>query len=148
MRRFARWVPWVLPGLLASAAPALAGDEAGWKSELAKDLVTIQGDRMVIEDYEVCKAGDASLQWKTRSEAPNDGSISRDNFVALTTVVALEVQHALGDAECREIDTPIGGVDIEVVVHMTGDGLRQAVTDHRSGETRSDTTLWRDVFPR
>ncbi|MGB5540735.1 MAG: hypothetical protein WBO37_11645 [Gammaproteobacteria bacterium] len=132
------------PGIIAS--PLSAEDTLDWKGQLARDLVEIKGERMVIEGYDLCKIGSANIQLRTYSEAPHDGSISRDNFVAITSASIFAYQMALGDAECKDIKAPIGDVDIEQSIYMTSEGIKQKFRDHRTNTENSTTELWSELL--
>jgi hypothetical protein len=136
----------LLPGL--PVPPAAGADGPGWKHELARDLVKVQGDTMVVEAYEVCTTDEASYQLHLRSQAPRDGGISRDNFVAFTVMARLAAESELGEADCKEVSAPIGEVDVRISIQMTGEGFRREYHDRRTGETDSSTVLWSDVFAR
>ena len=128
------------------SAPVSAEETKGWKEMLASDQVTIKGNKMTIEGYDLCTAGDANLQIKTYSEAPNDGSISRDNFVAFSAMNYYMFISLLGDNLCKHIDTPIANVDIEFTTIMTDSGMKTTSHDHRTNTENSTTVLWSDVL--
>ena len=127
-------------------APVCFGETQDWKKELARELVSFKGGKMIIETYELCKIGSSNLQVKTYSEAPRDGLISRDNFVAITVTSAWTYLSALGDTECKDIDRPIGNVDLELAIHMTKEGMKQDFKDHRTNARQSQTVLWSELF--
>jgi hypothetical protein len=128
------------------AMPLVAEEAEDWKSELAREQVEIKSGKMVIEGYDLCKVGIANLQLRTYSEAPHNGSISRDNFFALTTASVLAYQAALGNAECKHIKAPIGAVDLELSIHMTEDGMKQEYRDHRTNTQSATTGLWSELL--
>jgi hypothetical protein len=70
-----------------------------WGNMLSENLVTIESGKMVFEEFGLVKLQlpgyeQSRFQVKLHSEAPQDGIISRDNFVALTssyfTIILLE----------------------------------------------------------
>jgi hypothetical protein len=143
------------------AAP-LAAQE--WRDELRSDLVTMQGAKMVIEesglvtitlpDYEPSK-----FQAKLHSEAPVGGVISRDNFVAVTTMMeTMLLLTAFAEAyqvpasqfvqgwDFTELEAPIGTPDLEVNLVMTGDGMQFEVVNTSTGERSRETMTWAEVY--
>lgn len=134
-------------GLLMLASPLIAGAAQKWEKQLVRDLVEIKGNKMIIETYELCKVGIfGELKFKTYSEAPENGLISRDKFVALTIVSMLVYQAELGDAECREMKSSDDDVDFELQIHMSQDGMKQKFFDHTSDEVHASEESWPDLF--
>jgi len=140
------WVGAAALGVALAPSPGSAAEASDWKQVLAKDLVKVQGATMVIEAYEVCTTDEASLQLHLRSQAPKDGGISRDNFVAFTVMARLAAESELGEVACKEVEAPIGEVDVRISIHMTREGFRREYRDRRTGETDASTVLWSDVF--
>lgn len=116
-----------------------------WRKELKKDMVKVSKGKMTITEYEVCKLADSSIQIKTYSEAPTK-IISRDNFVALTAVYATEFSRQIGDLKCKDIDAPIGSVDVEILLYMTSQGIKMELQDKRTNTKNSGTVLWSEIF--
>lgn len=154
-----------LCGLLASSYPAFAETKDNMKARLRADLVTEKDGRFTIERVRICQlvrpkelGGGATrpFQVRARVEAPADGVISRDNFVALFTEIALSLRvkfagdlikglgpvQALGALRCKPIDAPIGAVDFEADVHMTKDGVQIEMMETASGKRQRQTVTW------
>lgn len=126
---------------------------ADWKKELAGPLVRISGTTMVYEEFELCTIAPtqegteaSSIQVRTRSEAPKDTFISRDNFVVITAAVSMAAVEQLGEPECKTLDTPIGQPDLEINIRMTESGMQVEYNDTTSGQKSRSTTLWQDLF--
>lgn len=137
--------------------------EVDWQKELLEETVEIREDKMVIEEFgllSIPSAPDASMQLKLYSEAPAAGVVSRDNLVAITamlqTTFMLEVAMALAantDAESlrdlfdyKELDEPIGNVDVEISLYMSKGGLQIEVRDTRTNQTNRSTMTWKEFF--
>lgn len=116
-----------------------------WQKELKKEIVKVSKGKMTITEYEVCKLGASSIQIKTYSEAPS-AIISRDNFVALTAVYSTELSSQIGDLKCKDIDAPIGSVDVEILLYMTNQGIKMELQDRRTNTKNTETVLWSDIF--
>ncbi len=109
---------------------------------------------MLIETHELCQIpssrsrqqNQSTLQVKTRSEAPQGRLISRDNFVAITTAVAVTVLAQLGGAECKTLKAPIGNADLEISIQMTTEGFQVEYHDTRTGQKSRNTTRWEQLF--
>lgn len=109
-------------------------------------MVKIAGGKMTMLDYEVCKLGNVSLQVKNYAEAPSDGSISRDNFVASATAYQFVMIQQLGQATCKSIAAPIGSTDLDILVYMSKEGMKIEFEDQRTKASSSQTILWPDLF--
>jgi hypothetical protein len=139
---------------VATSLFALEAAAQDWKKELASPLVRLAGRKMLIEQHELCAIPSAqkeqlrpsSLQVKTRSEAPQGKFVSRDNFVAITTAVALNVLAQLGGAECKTLKAPIGSADLEISIQMTEEGFQVEYHDTRTGQKSRNTTRWEQLF--
>ena len=77
---------------------------------------------------------------------PNDGSISRDHFVTMTTTYTLVNLMGLGELECKDIKAPIGSVDLELSIYMTDVGIKQVFRDKRTNTENSTTVLWSEIL--
>ena len=115
-----------------------------WEEELLEDVVEIKGDKMVIESFGLISMEDfgesSNMQVRIYSEAPAEGSISRDNFVSMTSMISLPYFIVLG--EYTEIDAPIGKVDMEISIYMAVTGLQVEFKDHVNDLTTRETQKW------
>jgi hypothetical protein len=139
--------------LVATSLFALEAAAQEWRKELAEPLVKLTSGKMLIETHELCQIPSSrsrqqksTLQIKTRSEAPQGRLISRDNFVAITTTVALDVLAQLGGAECKTLKAPIGSADLEISIQMTAEGFQAEYHDTRTGQKSRNTTRWEQLF--
>ena len=152
------------PFLAPNQANAADGD---WKKKLLEEAVAIEGEKMVTLEYGLLAfpaVPDATTQLKFYSEAPADSVISRDNFVAITTMIQTlffaELAIGLGIApeggaesigdlfDFQELDEPIGKADMEFNVYMNKGGLQIEVSDTRTGQTSRSTFTWREFLGR
>ncbi len=127
--------------------------QAGWRPELREDLVTIEDGKLVTEDFTLIDiTGGGSLQLAVRAEAPNDGNISRDNFVAMYSVVSYAfLEGMMEEAGVPEdnyttetLDELNGEADIRFDIYMTSEGMQLAVTTDDGTERFTQT--WDEVF--
>lgn len=138
----------ILASVLA-APSAIAGD---WRKELAAPLVKIAGGKMIYEEFELCSGAaqegteTSSIEVRTRSEAPNSKFISRDNFVALTAAMSMELLEQFGDLDCKTLDAPIGAADVEITFHMAEAGMQVEVSNTGTGQKSRSTMRWEDLF--
>jgi hypothetical protein len=148
--------------VVATASDVTA--QQSWQDQLKRELVSIRGDKMVIEAFSLDRISlpqyqPVELQVRYYSEAPRTGVISRDNFVAFTTALTVTVlQQSLAEAlnvpardflaayESREIPRPIGRPDLEIKVYMTADGFQLEVVNTATGETSRTTQTWDRVI--
>ena len=149
--------------LLVAAGPARAQD---WHEQLKANLVTISSGKMTLSDvglYKIQVPGyqAAQFQVKIHSEAPAAGSISRDNFVSLTTLMASTVFiNALAEGyrvpasefmqhiDFTELKSAIGTPDLELNVIMTTEGMQLEVVNNSSGQRTRQTMTWEQVFTK
>lgn len=135
-----------------------------WKQLLAKDLVTVQGGKMVFEEFDLVKLEvpgyqPAQFQLKVHAEAPVGGLISRDNFVALTsslTVVTFFAVYAQGyqvhaadfiqAVDFTELAAPIGTPDLELNLFMTDEGLQFEWVNTADGQRSRWTSTWAEAY--
>ena len=124
-----------------------SGVQPSWQMELAKDWVSFEGGKMVIEQFEVCSRGEISTQTRIRSETLKGGIISRDNFVALTAGLIAAAHQQTPAAKCKSINQPIGPVDHEVTIYMTDHGMKIESYDRNTSARESNTLVWSDMYP-
>lgn len=147
-------------GLLVPSA-ALAGD---WKTTISKDRVQIGNGKMTMEEFSLCKvtvpgAKKSAIQMRTYAEAPVNAGISRDFFVSFQSMTQTFMVLTMGSAaakgttvdalkalDCDPISAPIGKVDMEINLYMTGDGFQMAVVDGTTGKTSQSSTRWEDAL--
>ncbi len=158
----------ILLGLSVFYGQALAATPTDIKAKLKADVVTKKGGKLTIDRFRVCQlvrpkalGGGVSepFQVKSHVEAPTD-IISRDNFIALSTKVGINLRvsfakahikgmtpyEALTALRCKVIDAPIGAVDFEAAIHMSKDGMQLEVTETATGNIERQTQLWSQVF--
>lgn len=152
----------ILAGFLVPPAAA----QQDWKQQLAKELVTIKDGKMVYEEYDLAKITlpdyqPVQLQLKIHSEAPANGVISRDNFVALTsslTLVTFYTAYAqtykvpalqfLQAVDFTELTASIGTPDIELNLFMTDEGLQFEWVNTADGKRNRWTSTWAEVYAK
>jgi hypothetical protein len=138
--------------VLAATLPMSTALASDWKKELAAPLVTISKGKMVFEELQLCSAPAgtgaeaSSFQVKTRSEAPNNKFISRDNFVAITAAISMSIVEQFGELECKDLETPIGTADHEITILMAEGGMQVEVTNTGTGQKNRNTVRWEDMF--
>ncbi len=140
-----------LPGL------APASDDAS----LGEDLVEVRDGKLVFESYTVCGLSghfgwpdEIKLRQYAYAEAPSNGVISRDNFVAaiavyltavefsLATEVGVPPMQAFGAFDCDDVDAFEGKADVEIRMTMDGGGMNVEVLDTTSGQVIRRTLPW------
>ena len=126
-------------------SPVFAQD---WRQELKADLVTIANGKMTLNDiglYKIAVPGYQAAQYqvKIHSEAPAVGTISRDNFVSLTSMTASTVfitalaegyRIAASDfmqhVDYTELKSAIGTPDLELNLTMTSEGIQFEIVNN------------------
>ncbi len=109
---------------------------------LKEDLVTVKGDKMLMEEYYLVNSADEqgnsmSFQVKAYAEAPSDGCISRDNFVSNAAGIVTLMMAGMG--EIKYLETPIGNVDFELNMYMTASGYQLEIKDNNVNTTERIT---------
>lgn len=148
--------------LLVFASSASAQED--WEIELGEDLVEIQDGMMIIEDYALFKINlenydPVSLQIKFRGEAPENGIVSRDKFVSVTTLTTYQVLYeSFAQAyqvtsnqfsQATEIDdlaNPIGTPDLEIGLFLTDEGMQIEFVNTSTGDRNRMTRTWEEVY--
>ncbi len=161
----------VVMGLLALPVfpyPAAGDTNESSSSQLKADWVVQKDGKFVIDRFQLCQVfrpedlgGGVTkpFQVSAHIEAPTD-VISRDSFVGIGTELALSLRvnfasdiikgltpmQALEALQCKQIATPIGTVDLEVDVFMTGDGIQIEIVETATGQKQRETTSWAQVL--
>jgi hypothetical protein len=153
-----------LPLLAMLLLPSLARSQTDWQSRLQKDLVTIQGGKMVLDHYRLDKIqfpdiDPVNLQVKLHAEAPVVGLISRDNFVAHsitfgTMIMFLSYSEAYGVTmsqfleayDSEDLDAPIGTPNTEVNIIMTTAGVQFEIVNNLTGQRIRTIQSWEDLL--
>jgi hypothetical protein len=142
------------------ASPAVAGDD--WKKTISEDQIEIKDGKMTSESFSLCKIGPPdgnrkSMQIRDYVEAPVDSGLSRDFVVSFSTMMQTILlmgfaQASSGSAfnldnlDCNEINAPIGTVDFEINIYMTGEGFQLAIKNNGDGSTSRESERWEDMF--
>jgi hypothetical protein len=150
--------------LLFLSISCLHAQTPDWKTELGEDLVEIQGDKMMLEEYALIKLNvqgqeTNNLQVKLYAEAPKDGIISRDNFVNLTSMVTymslleiyanayqLSASEYFQAVDIEQIPNPIGTPDIELNLTATNAGLQIEFVSTADNQRRRVTQTWEEMY--
>jgi hypothetical protein len=147
--------PTVTLTLIALAFAASAAEPL-WKSELRQNRVERQGDKLVIDEYNLCtvtpRAGGEGMRIQARSYAEAPASlVSRDMFVTWVATLEAGVSAEYGrqgrTLNCKVIQKPIGEVDLETKLIMTDEGFQWEVANRRDGTTTRTTRSWDEVYP-
>lgn len=143
--------------------------ETDIEKKLLEEMVEIEDGKMKSTEFGLLsfpKLSGVTIRFKVYAEAPADGVISRDNFVALTTAtqamilfeIAVEAYSEAGVSyaefmknpseilDIDELDGPIGSVDLEISFYMNQGGLQIEVADTYSGGTERHKMTWAEVF--
>jgi len=142
------------------ATPAVAGDD--WKKTISEDQIEVKDGKMISESFSLCKLGPPdgdrkSMQIRDYVEAPVDSGLSRDWVVSFSTMMQTIMvlgfaQASSGDAfnldnfDCHEIDAPIGTVDFEFSIYMTGEGFQLEVKNNGDGSVSRDSDRWEEAL--
>ncbi len=139
------------------------------EEKLSREIVKIVDGKMVSTEYGLLSfplVSSDKTQFKLYSEAPADDVISRDNFVAITTMLQTMIvfqmaaeahsQFAITSSEFLEnpdqafdiedLDEPIGRVDLEINFYMNKSGLQIEIVNTRKGDTNRHTVTWNEMF--
>ena len=149
--------------LLLTATSAQAQD---WRDQLKSDGVVMRGGKMLYDGvglYRINVKGyaPAQVQVKVHSEAPQAGSVSRDNFVSLTTLMfSMTFVAALSEAyqvpasqfltglDYSQLKSAIGTPDLELNLVMTDEGMQLEVVNSPPGQSTRRTMTWEQVFAK
>jgi hypothetical protein len=151
-------------GLLLLAAAPVTGQD--WRPQLRADAVVIRDGKMLYDQvglYRIKVPGyaPAQVQVKVHSEAAQGGSVSRDNFVSLTTlmfsmtfIAALSESYKvpasqfLQGLDYSQLKSVIGTPDLELNLVMTDEGMQLEVVNAPPGQRTRQTMTWEQVFAK
>ena len=137
-----------------------------WRDELKADVVKIHDSKMHWDEvglYKIQLPGQAltQVQVKVHAEAPANGVISRDNFVALTTYTFttlflsmlaeannVPASQFLQAVDYTELKAPIGTPDLELNLVMTDEGMQIELVHTASGGKTRQTTTWAEAYAK
>lgn len=155
--------------LISLAPHRIDAAETDIEKKLFKETVKIDDGKMTSTEFGLLSfpmLSDERTQFKLYAEAPAVGVISRDNFVAITTLMQAMIlfqiaavahsEYAITCAEFMEnptevfdideLDEPIGRVDLEINFYMNKGGLQIEVINSKKGNTNRHTMTWAEVF--
>lgn len=144
-------------------------DETDIEKKLFEEIVKIVDGKMVSTEYGLLSfpaVSNEKRQIKLYAEVPAEGVISRDNFVAITTMLQTMIllqmaaeahsQFAIASTEFlenldesfefEELDEPIGRVDLEFNFYMNKGGLQIEIVNTINGSTNRSTVTWNEMF--
>lgn len=132
---------------------------------LLDDLVELEDRRFVYDSLAICHLNLASgpsnkFQIRSRAEAPSEGVLSRDNFVALVIqteqiLVLGMTQKAIGlgsptqalnALKCEPLRAAIGTVDLELGITMTSEGIQIEVNATGTQKLSRWTRTWEEMY--
>ncbi|MGB0664412.1 MAG: hypothetical protein ACPGMR_11565 [Pontibacterium sp.] len=124
---------------LASSAHAF-----DYKAEMKKDRVIMTEKKMLYSQLQRCKDSKNSVQVLITSEAPNDGTMSRDFFIGFTSAREFKIYELVKDrmrssVKCTPINNPIGEPDVVFNLYLSAEGYKI------SGMGENQTVLWSDL---
>ena len=149
--------------LLLAALLAGSLEAQDWKQQLSKELVTVQGGKMLADGYDLVKIAvpgyePVQFQIKVHAEAPASELISRDNFVALMSQLfvmtflgayaeayGVTASQFLEAVDFTELAAPIGTPDVELNLFMTNEGLQFEWVNTADGQRSRWTSTWAEV---
>ena len=150
--------------LICSVAPAYA--QADWRRELARDYARVEAGKLLIDDYSIVRIvvegyEPAQFQVAVHSEAPADGLISRDQFVATTASLStLILVNSLSEAfsvpaskflqgfSSQTLSSPIGTPDLQLNFFMTDEGIQMEVVDTATNGRTRVVWSWAEALGR
>lgn len=156
--------PFVRSVLLLLAAAPVSGQD--WRPQLKADAVVMRDGKMLYDQaglYRIRVPGyaPAQVQVKVHSEAAQGGSVSRDNFVSLTTLVfsktfiaalsesyKVPASQFLQGLDYSQLKSAIGTPDLELNLVMTDDGMQLEVVNAPPGQCTHQTMTWEQVFAK
>ena len=155
---------------LVSFVPhGINAQETDVEKKLFKEIVRVADGKMTMTEYGLLSfpmVSDEKTQYKLYSEAPAEGVISRDNFVAMTTGMQAVILFGMAaEANARyaktfsellerseqafdieELDEPIGKVDLEINFYLTKGGMQIEYVNTRTGSTNRNTLTWDEII--
>jgi hypothetical protein len=156
----------ILPACLIAflCLPASAVAQQDWREELSSDQVTVADGRFTYEEFGILSLElpgyePVEFQMKILSDAPADGTISRDSFMSLTssmmTIVmlagfaeayAVSATEFFNGFDYRELDAPIGTPDVELNLWMTGEGMQFEFVNTSTDEKSRTVWTWDEFY--
>jgi hypothetical protein len=154
------------PGIMLLFLVATSVSAQDWRAQLKADAVVLRGGKMIYDEvglYKIKVAGydPAQVQVKVHSEGPQGGLVSRDNFVALTTLMFTETfttalaesyqvpaSQFLQGLDYTQLKSAIGTPDLELNLVMTNEGMQFEVVNTSSGQKTRQTMTWEQVFAK
>lgn len=149
---------------LVAASPVTGLAQNDWQTQLRANLVAIRGTKMIYEEFGIYKLtipGYESTDYQTKiyAEAPATDVISRDNFVAFTTMLSntsfmllfaeaynVSASVFLENFHFEELANPIGKPDLEVNIFMTAQGYQLEIVNNNNGEKNRVTQTWKELL--
>jgi len=138
--------------------------ETSTLEKMKEDLVEINDGKMIYEEFGIYKLNfkrhdPVSFQLKYYVEATKYNEyISRDNFVAITTFLRtyilqmmvandykVTIAELMENSDFKEIDEPIGNLDIEINVYMTKVGIQLELLNHLNDSKMRKTIAWDEI---
>jgi len=143
--------------ILLVTVPAQAKKD--WRKLLREPAVQKKGGKYIMSEYGLMSfpklKGAKQIQVHVYTEAPASGVISRDNVVAISTMMQTVLLMSMAEEASRkarqkigvgdlykweEIDAPIGKVDLEIRMIMTKEGMQFSVG------RKSFTRTWAQIY--
>ncbi len=153
----------------AQAPAGMPRPEVLGKEALGRDTVQIIDGKMRFERVRVCSVfrppelGGGAIepfQARVTAEAPANGFISRDNFLLVTSRIAIEMRiwfvdqivpgltplQAVAAAKCAGIAQAVGQVDLELEIVMTPNGIVRTLRESHTGSEDQQTATWEQIL--
>ncbi len=138
-------------------------------NKLRADLVKEKDGKFMLDRYRACqvvrpqaRGGGMTQPFRVKAhvEAPKQGVISRDNFVALATEIAVSLRvglvqdlikditpvEAIDAVRCLDIEGGAGALDFQINVTMAQTGVQTEIIDIKTGRQSKQTHPWPLVF--
>jgi len=146
--------------IIASIAAAAGYDPLASLAEIRDGkLLHVETSLCTLDPSVVAGASTAyKIQIAVRSEAPANGVISRDNFVAYNTSLGMQLALSIADGipglkpsraiaalSCKSLENPIGEPDLRVETVMTREGVQTSITNTRTGVANRVVRTWDEV---
>ena len=102
------------------------------EEKLKKDLVKIENNKFIFDDYTLVKANSNNLQVKIHFESTNTQFITRDNFVyfssELITTLLSQISNHSENAEFEDLEEITGTADVSVNCYLSKVGVQIETT--------------------
>lgn len=120
-----------------------------YQKEMLNDIVTIKDGKFTATNFNLLTLSDGSTTYQIKSyaEAPSTGLISRDNFVAIFTVIVYEMISNLSDdpeSKTTDLEEIIGNPDVEINCFMNKSGIQIEIKG--ANGTNRVTQTWKDFY--